>query len=356
MKKSIFFVGFIIIILTLIPFSLFSQQGSKEEGRAVWLHAGMFSKEKNEAVSEIKETLNDYASIGINNLFCYNCLKSQNHFKWDYLAVILKEAHKRNMKVHPVFMPGGTVELKGEIKEHPEWLIRGIKGEIYPQLNIALPEVRKYIISQVKEALKYDIDGIHLDYIRFQINQGFSYDKATCETFKKEYGYSPLEVSHDCGSMVWCAWIKWNAEQVTTLVKEIKHTINQSGKNVVLGVDVFPDYETAKILIGQDWKLWAEKGMVDIICPMDYTNDLGLFKQFVQKAVNVANGKCLVYPGIAISSSHNKNTPEGVVQEIKIARKAGADGVAFFSGYSLKDKFLDKLKLSFQKNKQKKFN
>lgn len=353
MKKLMFFVGLIIIILTLIPFSLFSQQGSKEEGRAVWLSASMFSKQKNEALSQIKETLNNYADIGINTLFCYNCLKSQNHYKWDYLAVLLKEAHKRNIEVHPVFTPGGRVELKGEIKEHPEWLIRGMKGEIYPELNIALPEVRKYFIRQVSEGLKYDIDGIHLDYIRFQVNQGFSYDKITCETFKKEYGYSPLEVSHDCGSMVWCAWIRWNAKQVTDLVKEIRNTIDQSGKNVILGVDVFPDYETAKVLIGQDWKHWAEEGIVDIICPMDYTNDLGLFKQFVQNAVKAANGKCLVYPGIAISSSHNKNTPEGVVQEVMIARKTGADGVAFFSGYSLTGEFITRLNIFFQENKHR---
>ncbi|MBE9491804.1 MAG: family 10 glycosylhydrolase, partial [Bacteroidetes bacterium] len=105
--------------------------------------------------------------------------------------------------------------------------------------------------------------------------------------------------------MVWSEWIKWNAKHVTSLVREVKKTIKQSGKDVVLGVDAFPDHETAKLLIGQDWKLWAEEGLVDIICPMLYTNDTDLFKIFVQEAVKAADGKCLVYPGIACRSSHN---------------------------------------------------
>jgi hypothetical protein len=79
---------------------------------------------------------------------------------------------------------------------------------------------------------------------------------------------------------------------------------------------------------------------------MLYTNDTDLFRRFVKEAVKAADGKCLVYPGIACRSSHNKNTPEGVVQEVIIAREEGADGVTFFSGTSLTDEFIDKLKTS----------
>jgi uncharacterized lipoprotein YddW (UPF0748 family) len=273
-------------------------------------------------------------------------MMEQHQKKWDFLEVLIKEAHEKNIKIHPIFCPGGRVKLEGEIIEHPEWLIKGKKGEMYPYLNIANTEAREYLKRQIIEALKYDIDGIHLDYIRFQINQGFSYDKATCEAFKKEFGESPLDVHQDCGSMVWCEWIKGNANHVTILVRETKEIIDKSGKDVVLGVDVFPDYETAKVLIGQDWGLWAKEGLVDIICPMQYTSDLDVFRKSVKIAVKAANGKCKVYSGIGIRSSHNKNTPEGVVQEVKIAREEGADGVVFFFGSTLTSEFMDKLKSS----------
>ncbi|MCK4813371.1 MAG: family 10 glycosylhydrolase [Candidatus Marinimicrobia bacterium] len=342
--------GILFLTLATIPVTLFSQ-AQQEEGRAVWLHASIFEDEEKEATQHLKELLNKYDKIGINNIFCFYTMMDQHQKKWDFLKVLLKEAHQRNIKIHSIFCPGQRVKLEGKIMEHPEWLIRGKKGEIYPNLNLANPEAREYLKRKVQEALKYDIDGIHLDYIRFPVNQRFSYDKTTCESFKKEYGYSPLEVKHDCGSMVWSEWIKWNAKHVTALVKEIKETINKSGRNVVLGVDVFPDHVTAQVLIGQDWELWAKEGIVDFICPMLYTNDTDLFRRFVKEAVKAADGKCLVYPGIACRSSHNKNTPEGVAQEVKIAREAGADGVVFFSGFSLNEEFINKLKLEVFKEK-----
>ena len=338
--------GILFFVIATIPVTLFSQPMPQKEGRAVWISSTMFEDDEKEATQHLKELLDKYAEIGINNLFCFSSMMYQHQKKWDFLKILIKEAHERNIKVHSIFCPGGRVKLEGEIIEHPEWLIRGKKGEMYPYLNIANTEVREYLKRQIIEAFKYDIDGIHLDYIRFQINQGFSYDKATCEAFKKEFGDSPLDVHQDCGSMVWCEWIKWNANHVTTLVRDTKEIIDNSGKDVVLGVDVFPDGETAKVLIGQDWELWAKGGLVDIICPMQYTNDLDVFRESVKRAVNAANRNCLVYPGIGIRSSHNTNTPEGVVQEVIIAREEGADGVVLFFGSSLTDEFMDKLKSS----------
>jgi uncharacterized lipoprotein YddW (UPF0748 family) len=337
--------GVLFLSLASIPETLFSQINEKEEGRAVWISSTMFEDDEKEATQQLEELLKKYDEIGINHLFCFSSMMYQNQKKWDFLTLLIKEAHKKDIKVHPIFCPYRKVKLEGEIKEHPEWLIRGKKGEIYLNLNMANSEAREYFKREIIQALKYDIDGIHLDGIRFPINQGYSYDKVTCEAFKKEFGDSPLDVHQDCGSMVWCEWIKWNANHITTLVKDIKEILNKSGKDVVLGVDVFPDYETAKVLIGQDWELWAKEGIVDIICPMQYTNDLDVFRKSVNTAVTIANGKCLVYSGIGIRSSHNNNTPEGVVQEVIIAREEGADGVVFFFGSTLTDEFMDKLKM-----------
>jgi len=96
--------------------------------------------------------------------------------------------------------------------------------------------------------------------------------------------------------------------------------------------------------IAQDWGKWAEEGIVDMLCPMIYTNNLELFRKYTRTAVKIANGKFLVYPSIACISSHNKNTPDGVVQSVKIAREEGAQGVGFFSGYSLTEEFIARLK------------
>jgi uncharacterized lipoprotein YddW (UPF0748 family) len=338
-----------LILFLIISSGCIKKQETRHEFRGVWLHPGLFSLNQARAVLQIDSLFSLYHDIGINNLFCYNAAPGENRFEWDYLAVLITEGHKKGIKIHPIFYPGYNVNLEKELADHPAWLIRDMDGKFQPNFNLANPEVRKYWVDKISASLKYDIDGIHLDYIRFPITQVYSYDSTTCEAFKKEYRYSPVEVSHDCGSIIWCEWIKWNAKQVTQLVKEIRQAINESGKQVVLGVDVFPDYETSNVLIAQDWKRWAETGLVDFICPMLYTNNLDLFKEYLKNALNLADGKCRVYPGIGIYTAHNKITKELIVKEVIITREEKTNGIVFFSGNSFNKEMQDTLKVTLFK-------
>ncbi len=98
------------------------------------------------------------------------------------------------------------------------------------------------------------------------------------------------------------------------------------------------------MLIGQDWEKWAGEGIVDFICPMLYTNDLALFREYTARAVELAGNGCRVYPGIGVGTSHNKITKELIVKEVQIAREERADGFIFFSGNSFTPEFRDTLK------------
>jgi len=347
--KRLFYTGaetLMVILITLT--ACFSgckySKSSADEIRAVWLHPGLFSSDPDSAFEQITVLFDSFHEIGINNLFCYNTLKSQNGFEWDYLQTIIDEGHKREIKIHPIFYPGYDVRVEGEIEEHPEWLIRNMDSTIMPNLNLTLPAVREYWLRKISEAMEYDIDGIHLDYIRFPADQKYSYDSITCSSFKAAFGVSPLEVSPDCGNLYWCEWIKWNADQITLLVSEIRDLLYNSGKDLILGVDAFPDIEAAKILIGQDWASWVQKGLVDLLCPMLYTNDLVLFRKYLDAALEITDENCIVCPGIGIMTAENKITGELLIREITTARKAGAGGISFFSGYSLSKDLRDTLK------------
>ncbi|MCX6303054.1 MAG: family 10 glycosylhydrolase [Bacteroidia bacterium] len=335
---------FISILINCFFSGCNSTKTSVEEIRAVWLHPGLFNKDHDTALIQMSDLFESYKETGINNLFCYNTLRTQNGFEWDYLQVLINEGHKRGIKIHPIFYPGYDVRIEGEIKEHPEWLIRNIDSTVMPNLNLTLPAVRAYWLRKISDALKYDIDGIHLDYTRFPIDQKYSYDSITIAAFKKESGVSPLEISPDCGNLYWCEWIQWNTDQITLLVSEIRKLLDKTGKDLLLGVDAFPDIETSRILIGQDWTRWAEEGLVDILCPMLYTNDTVLLSKYLNAIIDAVGSDCTVCPGIGIVTAENKITKELLVNEIKIVRNAGARGMAFFSGYSFSEEFRDTLK------------
>jgi len=197
-------------------------------------------------------------------------------------------------------------------------------------------------------AARYETDWIHLDYIRFPCEPAepyFSFDPETVRLFKEYSGVDITGVkARDSGNMIWNEWLEWNRSQVTQFVRELRESLRATGRIVGISAAVFPNAENAKVLIGQDWTAWARDGLVDMLCPMLYTNQAQFFEKLARQAVEYGRGHCRVCPGIGIGTSHNQNTPEGMLEQMKISQSLGADGVIFFSSSSLTGPFLEKLK------------
>ncbi len=339
LKRLAFLIGLGIAVIS----GCTNEKEPEEEFRAVWLHQNLFDRNETKGKEQIINLFDKYAEIGINNLFCYYTLPEENNLDWDYLTFIIDEGKKRKIGIHPIFCPGHEVNLEKAMTEHPDWLIHRIDGEIYPAYNMAIPEVREYWLSKISEAMNYDIAGIHLDYIRYPVNQMFSYDSLTCAAFREVYGFTPVEVAHDGGSIIWCEWIEWNQEQISSLVRDVHKMIKESGRNILLGADVFPDPAESEIEIGQSWRTWVSEDIIDFVCPMLYTDSVSLFGKYLDKALIAADNRCKVYPGIGIYSYHNKITPDILLDEIQTARGKDAGGVVFFSGNSLSAGLIDTL-------------
>jgi uncharacterized lipoprotein YddW (UPF0748 family) len=329
--------------------------------RGVWMHPGFFGTDRTAAIEKMRLTLDEYAKAGINTLIM--CVKNTSGhvyyaseigvrdkaWDWDFFGVFAAEAKKRNMEVHPWFCVFPESAILGKVREHPEWLIQSPKREMVGSVNPALPAVREYEISLMLEIVrKYDVGWVHLDYIRYPCEPTepyFSFDPETLRLFKQDTGIDMAAVkARDSGNMAWNEWLRWNTDRVTVFVRELKDALKATGRKVKVSAAVFPDARNAAVLIGQDWPAWAREGLVDMLCPMLYSNDAGLFEKLVREAVACAKGRSLVCPGIGIGTSHNQNTPEGMIEQMKISKRLQADGVVFFSSNSLNQPFLDRLK------------
>jgi uncharacterized lipoprotein YddW (UPF0748 family) len=329
--------------------------------RGVWAHPGFFGTEKDAAAAKIRATLDGYAQSGINTVIIL-VKSTSGHvyfqsqigvqdpaYNWDFFGIFLEEARKRNISVHPWFCVFPESAVLGRVREHPEWLIMNDKGEMTTAGNAALPQVREYELSLMLELLrKYPVDWVHLDYIRFPCSPKepyFSFDAQTRSLFEKARGQDPLALkAKDSGNLFWNEWIEWNGEQVTQFVRDLREAVKAAGRPVKISAAVFPAADKAKVLIGQDWEGWAEQGLIDMLCPMLYTNHHGLFEKYARRAVDIGRGRVLVCPGIGIGTSHNQNTPAGMLEQMNISQRLGGNGVIFFSSYSLTENFLQSLK------------
>jgi uncharacterized lipoprotein YddW (UPF0748 family) len=325
--------------------------------RGVWVHPGTFGSEQADAIPKIQAALDSYVTAGVNTVMIL-VKSTSGHiyyegdigvrdpaYTWDFFAVFLDEATKRKITVHPWFCVFTEGAILGRVGEHPEWLIRGRKSEFVPAVNPALPEVRQYEIALVKELVeKYPVEWIHLDYVRYPCEPTedyFSFDAQTRTSFKEYSGEDIATVrSMDSGNILWNEWIDWNGEQLTRFLQELRQALSESDRHVKISAAVFPDAGNARALIGQDWERWAKEGLLDMLCPMLYTNNHMFYEKYVRNAVAITRGRCLLGIGIGIGTSHNQNTPDEVVRQIRSAHNLGADGTLLFSSGSLTEDFL----------------
>jgi uncharacterized lipoprotein YddW (UPF0748 family) len=287
--------------------------------------------------------LDDYVAEGISVLFL-NC--EIPYDDWGFLDSMIYECHKRKIELHPYIKPGGqNREESLVVKNHPEWLVVELDGSRRTNLNLANMEARSYVLAVADAMLKHDIDGLHLDYIRFDLYQNFSYDSLTCDQFKKRYGVSPMDLDKDCGDPLWCEWINWNGDQVTQLVIDIRKSIVRSGKKIPLSAAVFPDAEVAQIMIGQDWEKWVEDGLLDLVCPMLYIENSEVFTKQTRDAMRICRKKADVYIGIWLGYRYHRDVdPELMLEHSRIALREGANGIAFWSGASFRQEYREKLR------------
>jgi len=329
--------------------------------RGVWMHPGQFGTDEPAAAARMSEVFAAYERAGVDSVFIM--VKSPSGhvyfrsaagvadpaYPYDFFGLFLREARRRNLTVHPWFCVFPESAGVGEAGRHPEWLVRGPDGTTAGSVNPAVPEARAYERGLMLDLLRnYPEAGwIHLDYIRYPCEPTepfYGYDERSRALFAAEAGADPLALkARDTGNMMWAEWLRWNAGRVTLFLRELREDLKALGRPVRLSAAVFPDAAASRMMIGQDWAEWARAGLVDMLCPMLYTDSSVLFETYAREALSLRSEHVLVCLGVGIATSHNRSTPEGMAGQIAFARNAGADGVVFFSGDSLGEPFLKRL-------------
>lgn len=331
-----------------------------KEVRGVWVHPSTFGPVKDAAIASIRKTLDEYQRSGINTLMALvkstsglvyyksSIAQMETAWKWDFLSAFLEEARKRDMTVHPWFCVFTEVAQAGPVGQHPDWLVRSRTMETQGVVNPALEGVREYERSLILELVRnYPVSWIHLDYIRYPCEPSepfFSFDEETRRQFIQQTGEDPLEIKQkNSGNALWNEWIEWNGEHVTRFVREVKTALKTVGRSVRISAAVFPDADNSRVLIGQDWGAWMREGLIDMICPMLYVNSDTLLAKYVERAAKQNNQHGQLCPGLGIITAHNKNSPAGLIRQVRLTRRLRAHGYVIFSSGSLTKDYLDAL-------------
>ncbi|MBP1656927.1 MAG: hypothetical protein H6Q31_1528 [Bacteroidetes bacterium] len=229
----------------------------------------------------------------------------------DPVGIVMERVRLRGMnaflsfrmnELHDVDKPGSP--LLGEFwKAHPEWRVGGYEGWGKEALNYAVPEVREYFFSLLKEVVgRYDIEGFELDFMRFPY-------------------YFPLNPD----SMTVFAGI------LTDFVKRVRHMTDsvaaERGHPILLGARVPSSLEGCAHLAA-DPARWCRDGLIDFLTVAPF---LSTEMDIPVGEIKAVCGSVPVYAGLEFTIGNRQMTRGEKRAAAALLYAAGADGIYLFN-------------------------
>ena len=256
---------------------------------------------------------------------------------YDPLAFAIDQCHQRQMELHawvvsiPCFKsaPPRSVGKKSLMQSHPKLLCK-YDGTYY--MNPGMPETARYLSDLCQEIAKqYDIDGIHLDYIRYP-DRPEAFSDATL--FRK-YGKGRKRD-------------QWRRDNITAIVAQVYTSVKKLKPWVRLSCSPVGKYKDVTRFSAKGWSAWStvyqdaqgwlNQGIMDMLCPMMYFQG-DHFYPFAADWQESCNGRTIV-PGLGVYflSPKEKDWDLAVVQrQIHFLRSERLGGQAYFRCRHLTD-------------------
>ncbi len=275
------------------------------------------------------------------------------HENFDPLEYIITKARPRGMEVHAwinAFLVWSAPQPPSDSTHvwhsNPDWFIADRygrssrdysrteceeKGLVGATLSPAVPEVREFIADiAVEIATEYNVDGIHLDYIRYP-NPFFGFESSSVEAFYIKTGKKPLDLfsrSRDAEELSEL-WSQWRISQVTMTVETVRSALRGESPQTLLSCAVMADPYEAAGHYSCDWRYWLSAGLVDFVCTMVYTTDAAKARELA--ILGTGTDPYRVVHGIGI---YNQSISSALIGAQEALTRGGS-GVCVFSLNSL---------------------
>ena len=314
------FLKHIILFLIIVNNYGFTSSFNKEY-RATWVITWEYlnsSQTAAETMNRIDQIMDNHVAANMNAVFFQvrqsgTAYYASSYEPWGYytgyeypgfdpLQYAVNSAHNRGLELHAWFnvFQASSVYEGTPSQQHPEWVCRDRDGNPMTSsrsLSPGLEEVRQYTTNVAMEIVNnYDIDGLHLDYVRWneyssnslqilpagqieEINMldGAIHPETLYQLENSRTGRYLYDVDHPYSNGVpegFSNWEDWWRNSVTTFVNTLHDSIQINKPHVRLSAAVlgrynwggWQGYET----VYQDGALWFNNGFVDQLTPMHY--------------------------------------------------------------------------------------
>ena len=249
---------------------------------------------------------------------------------YDPLAFAVEECHKRGMECHAwiVALPLGnrkhvaSLGKQSVAKKRPDICLTYRR---YMYLNAGHPQTKEYLMSLVREIVgRYDVDGVHFDYLRYPDN---------ARRFPDTYDFRKYGKGRSIG--------QWRRDNLTEILRHIYKGVKAMKPWVKVSTSPVGKYRdtsrypsrgwNAYNAVYQDVQGWLGEGIQDQIYPMMYFRGNN-FYPFALDWQEQSNGRHIV-PGLGIYFLHPSEGEwpiEEIERQINFIRAEGMAGEAHY--------------------------
>lgn len=313
----------------------------KYEIRAIWLttiggidwpHSFSPSIQK----EELCRILDKLKSAGINTVFLQTRLRGTTIYhssiepwdgcitgkpgkapNYDPLQFAIDECHRRGIQLHAwvVTIPIGKWNKLGcaQLRKKRPKMVTKIGDEGY--MNPEKTETADYLAGICSEIVKrYDVDGVHLDYIRYP------------ETWKLRVGYQQGRTN------------------ITNIVRNIYHSVKTIKPWVMVSCSPIGKHDdllrysshgwNARTTVCQDAQMWLKEGVMDALFPMMYFRDNNFFPFAIDWKEH--SYQRFVVPGLGIyflDPKEGRWTIDVIERQLNVLRQIGLGHCYFRSKF-----------------------
>jgi uncharacterized lipoprotein YddW (UPF0748 family) len=340
-------------LAVLMTMTLGAMVVAAEEGRCVWFHRWEWSDRQ-----DIENTIANIDACNCNAVLFqirgqgdafyisdhepWSTLVGSDYPGYDPLAVAIYEAHSRGLELHAYVnaMPawsGSTPHPSPDhiYNAHPEWIMVDSLGvpmdpaDGYANISPGIPQAVQHLNNVIMNiATDYDVDGIHLDYIRYpgwDQPDDYSYDDSSLVRFARDYpGCTPATCEGE--------WDQFRRTLITEVVQATHDSVTALKPWVKISAATWGVFSYGYNAYYQDSHGWLEEGILDFSAPMIYTADTSAYRsRLSDHAVNKYGRH--VYAGIGVY--YSGMTPEIMLQEIDITHEKDVEGQTLFASGDL---------------------
>ena len=264
----------------------------------------------------------------------------------DELARCIEAAHRHGIEVHvwkvnwalwrvredslAKYVREGRIQVSFEGKRVPQVSRELGWNQRYDWLCPAHPANRELEKNLMMELVrKYDVDGVHFDYMRYPYEP-----LCYCETCRKKFTEETRLLLDRWPDDVWKGgkyreiYLGWRRDLITSSAREIAAAIHNYDPYVCVSLAARSDLEHAFNSDAQVWWEWDDEGILDFVCPMNYSDRPAGYVAGIREHFPLVRGKIPYYGGIGLFRMRDARL---LMESIEGGRAMGQDGFVVFS-------------------------